>query len=122
MVSFSQKLKEQEIILYDIPPNTTNFLQPFDVAVFGPLKAAWRKHVREWVEAHDTNLSMVNFVSCVIPMYYKNVNKENVISVFKCTGLFPFDVTTPDYSKLRMGDTYVSNVMLLEDIDQGSLG
>ena len=42
----SQKLREQDIILYGIPPNTTHFLQPLDVAVFGPLKKVWKKYVK----------------------------------------------------------------------------
>ena len=63
----SQKLREQDIILYGIPPNTTHFLQPLDVAVFGPLKKVWKKYVREWQETHDSVLSINTFVSCVVP-------------------------------------------------------
>lgn len=118
----AQKLNELQIILYGIPPNTTHFLQPLDVAVFGPLKKIWKRHVREWQETHDAVLGINNFVPCVIPMYYENVTKQNIVSGFRATGLHPFDSAAPDYTKLRTAETYVPNITILEEIDQGRLG
>ena len=43
----AKTLNEQIIILYGLPPNTTHFMQPLDVAVFGPLKKGWSHSVRE---------------------------------------------------------------------------
>jgi hypothetical protein len=34
----------RNIVLYYLPPHTTHVTQPVDVGLFGPLKAAFRKH------------------------------------------------------------------------------
>ncbi|XP_066973199.1 uncharacterized protein [Macrobrachium rosenbergii] len=57
----AKKLNELKIILYGLPPITTHFLQPLDVAVFGPLKKAWKTAVRDWQEANDSTLDMTTF-------------------------------------------------------------
>ena len=116
-----RNLKEQDIILYGIHPNTTHFLQPLDVAVFGPLKKVWKKYVREWQETHDSVLSINTFVSCVVPMYYANVTQQNVVSGFWATGLHPFDSSAHDYTKIRTAQTYIPNIAIFEEIDQGRL-
>ena len=35
-----------------LPPNTTHFLQPLDVAFFGPLKRAWRDQLLAYKQTH----------------------------------------------------------------------
>ena len=117
----AKKLKELQIILYGIPPNTTHFLQPLDIAVFGPLKKVWKKHVRQWQDTHDATLGINNFVPCVIPIVYEHVKKENIVGGFRATGLHPFDSEAPDYSKIRTAETFVPNITIFEEIDQGRL-
>ena len=107
--------------MYGLPPNTTHFLQPLDVAVFGPLKKAWKTAVRDWQEANDSTLDMNTFAPCVVPMFYENTSKENVVNGFRTTGLHPFDSSAPDYSKIRTAITHVPNISIFENIDQGRL-
>ena len=58
----AKTLNELGIILYGLPPNTTHFMQPLDVAVFGPLKKGWAKESKEWEVTHnDEIISQVNF-------------------------------------------------------------
>ena len=40
--------KEYSVSLYVFPPHTTHLLQPLDVGVFGPLKSAWTKVLKEY--------------------------------------------------------------------------
>ena len=40
--------KAKNIWLYCLPPNTTHVLQPLDVGVFGPAKAAWKSIVKTY--------------------------------------------------------------------------
>ena len=36
--------RENRVILYNLPPNTTHALQPLDVSVFSSAKTEWRKY------------------------------------------------------------------------------
>lgn len=44
------KCDENNIRFCLLPENSTHFLQPLDVAVFSPLKAEWKRLLREWKE------------------------------------------------------------------------
>ena len=40
--------KENGIHLYCLPPHTTHILQPLDVGVYGPVKQAWKKILKDY--------------------------------------------------------------------------
>ena len=40
--------KEKGIILYCLPAHSSHAMQPLDVGVFGPMKAAWHNALRKW--------------------------------------------------------------------------
>lgn len=42
------KCKENNIYFVCLPPNSTHLTQPLDVALFHPMKMAWRKILGEW--------------------------------------------------------------------------
>ena len=75
----AKTLNELNIILYGLPPNTTHFMQPLDVAVFGPLKKGWAKAAKQWENEHPEEiLTQVNFTEVCLPVYYKYVTPENI--------------------------------------------
>nr|CAH7750980.1 unnamed protein product [Callosobruchus chinensis] len=45
-LQLSRFCSQNEIIVYCLPPNATHMIQPCDVSIFRPLKAAWKKAVR----------------------------------------------------------------------------
>lgn len=53
--------KEKEIELIALYPNATHVLQPLDVAVFHPLKHAWKKVVDKWRADKAQQLKRENF-------------------------------------------------------------
>lgn len=53
-VELSRFCNKNDIILYALPPNATQLLQPADVAVFKPLKDYWR--VRKWQAEHENKV------------------------------------------------------------------
>lgn len=60
-LALSQFCKANQIELIALYPNATHVLQPLDVAVFHPLKAAWKKAVDEWRTTHSQKLKRENF-------------------------------------------------------------
>lgn len=43
-----KKCKENDIYFVCLLPNSTHLTQPLDVALFHPMKMAWRKILGEW--------------------------------------------------------------------------
>ena len=115
----AKTLNEQQIILYGLPPNTTHFLQPLDVSVFGPLNKGWSKEAKQWETAHsDEVITQVNFAKVFLPAYQKYVTPENIISGFAKCGLVPFNPDSPDYSKLKAGPAQrTSDTFIFEGVD-----
>lgn len=52
---------QNQIILYCLQPNTTHILQPCDVGIFGPLKAAWKTVVRNFKNKYNIQITRSNF-------------------------------------------------------------
>ncbi len=78
-----------------LPPNSTHLLQPLDVAVYGPMKAAWRKVLTEWKKADGrfyTTMPKVHFPRLLFSLLQSMEDKEEyAISGFRTTGLYPLD-------------------------------
>ncbi|XP_066985006.1 uncharacterized protein [Macrobrachium rosenbergii] len=117
----AKKLNELKIILYGLPPNTTHLMQPLDVAVFGPLKKAWIKAVRDFEHLHpETVIQQHNFAKVLIPTYYKYVTEKNIKSGFEKCGLYPFNPDNPDYKKLESAAAQREHsTSIFEGVDQG---
>lgn len=69
-------MKEHQIILYCLPPHTTNILQPLDVSVFRPLKTAF-SNVSDLIKlALMTTKSPVTVSKKVLPRFSKKNMKR----------------------------------------------
>ena len=116
----AKTLNELNIILYGLPPNTTHFMQPLDVSVFGPLKKGWARSVREWETAKDESVTQANFAQVFMPAYHKYLSAENIKSGFAKCGLLPFNSDSPDYGKLKAAAAQKEHgSTIFEGIDQG---
>ena len=114
-------LKEMQIVLYGLPPNTTHLMQPLDVAVLGPLKKSWTKGAKRFErENPDRMITQVNFAKVFLPIYYETVSPENIKAGFSRNGLLPFNADAPDYSKLASASAmHEEPSTLFENIDLG---
>nr|CAI5863634.1 unnamed protein product [Callosobruchus analis] len=98
--SLSILCKNLQIELFALYPNSTRILQPCDVAVFRPLKDAWRRTVREWDEEHPAEvLNKVTFAPVVEKAIKSSIKAETLVNGFRACGLFPFDPNAIDYTK-----------------------
>lgn len=92
--------REKKIELIALYPNATHILQPMDVAMFRPLKAAWTSEVRNWrMEHNGESLKRENFAP-ILKTSLATLNvKEILQNGFKSTGLHPFSPDAINYKK-----------------------
>ncbi|KAI0570374.1 DDE-1 domain containing protein, partial [Pyrenophora tritici-repentis] len=77
--------------------------QPCDVAVFGPLKTAYRDEVERRYRGGLTNVNKEHFTAIYSRARERGVTKKNILAGWAKTGLFPFnpprvlrDIVRPD--------------------------
>jgi hypothetical protein len=82
---------ENNIILCRLPSHTSHKLQPLDVAVFSPLKTAYRD-LAERLERAGTNIiGKEHFTSLYSPARERAITKKNILAGFAKAGLFPLN-------------------------------
>jgi hypothetical protein len=79
------------IVLCRLPSHTSHKLQPCDVAVFAPLKAAYREQVERLERAGVNTIGKEHFTSLYSPAREKAFTSKNIIAGFAASGLFPFN-------------------------------
>lgn len=92
--------KELQIEVVALYPNATRILQPADVAVFRPIKMAWRQAVRDWYADHPEQvLNRISFAPLLEKVVESSVKPETLINGFQACGLCPFNPDAIDFSK-----------------------
>lgn len=88
------------IVIIMLYPNATFLIQPADVACFGPLKSYWRKEVTEIRAKNvDDDVNKLNFAD-VLLRAFSRLKPETISNGFRSTGLFPWDGSAINFSKL----------------------
>lgn len=82
---------ENNIILCRMPSHTSHKLQPCDVAVFGPLKTAYREAVEELERGGVKIIGKQHFTLLYDQARQVAFTPHNIKSGWAKTGLFPFD-------------------------------
>lgn len=102
-LELSEFCSSNKIILVALFPNSTHILQPLDVAVFGPMKRKWKAIVRQWRIDHEGMELKKQNVPTALSIFLNDPNMaKNIVSGFKCTGLFPYNADNVDYTKIVM--------------------
>jgi hypothetical protein len=79
------------ILLCRLPSHTSHKLQPCDVAVFSPLKAAYREQVERLERGGVNTIGKEHFTPLYSPAREKAFTSKNIIAGFAASGLFPFN-------------------------------
>jgi DDE superfamily endonuclease len=82
---------ENSIILCRLPSHTSHKLQPCDVAVFRPLKTAYRDLAERLEYGGANTISKQHFTSLYDQARGKELTPHNIKSGWAKTGLYPFD-------------------------------
>lgn len=93
-------------------PNSTHILQPLDVGLFKTLKLNWKKEIQKFKMKNGSYkaLNRENFA----PVLNEAINflrnlKLVLKNAFKTCGLFPFDSSNINYSKLLLEGKELEN-------------
>ncbi|KFX85877.1 hypothetical protein V490_09348 [Pseudogymnoascus sp. VKM F-3557] len=81
---------ENNIILCRLPSHTSHKLQPCDVGVFAPLKAAYRDKAERLYQVTNT-VGKEHFTSLYSPAREKAFTKRNITAAWAASGLFLFN-------------------------------
>ena len=86
--------KEQNVVVFCLPPHTTHECQPLDCSLFGPLKVHWRHVCHEFHQKNPNGtITKLNFTGLFKQAWLKAISVENIVNGFKKSGVFPFDPT-----------------------------
>ena len=84
--------KEEEIILFCLPPHTTQDSQPLDCTVFGPLKRHWWEICHQH-QQHNPGvvISKLNFSGLFSQAWLNALTPGNIVAGFRKCGIHPFN-------------------------------
>lgn len=82
---------KNNILLCRLPSHTSHKLQPCDVGVFGPLKAAYRDEVERLYRGGANTVGKEHFTSLYSPTREKVLTSRNIKSGWGKSGLYPFN-------------------------------
>lgn len=82
---------ENNIILCRLPSHTSHKLQPCDISVFGPLKAAYRDQVERLERGGVGTVGKEHFTYLYHPARERALTSRNIRSGWAKAGLFPFN-------------------------------
>ncbi|XP_055897466.1 uncharacterized protein LOC129928222 [Biomphalaria glabrata] len=84
--------KRNNIHVITLPPHTSHKLQPLDRTVFGPMKAAFNNLADSWqIKYARQTLSIYQLVELRGTAFLKASTKQNILSGFKTSGVWPLD-------------------------------
>ncbi|KZP26367.1 DDE-domain-containing protein, partial [Athelia psychrophila] len=83
--------RENNIILFCLPPHTTHMLQPLDVGVFGPFQRAWIDRCDEVVADTGAEMAIRDFVREYMGVRNQTFKATTIISAFKKSGIRPLN-------------------------------
>jgi len=97
-----QFCKTHKIELIALFPNSTHILQPLDIAVFHPLKSAYKKNLEKWrLDNHLERVKNETFCS-ILAKAMESVNFSSIVQEgFRAAGLIPFNPDSVNYNILN---------------------
>ena len=89
-LSLIKLARDNNVHLICFPPHCTHILQPLDVSVFGPLKSAWRKVLKEHqIASCAATVTKEDFPALLAKLWEVSFLSKHLISGFEKCGLCP---------------------------------
>ena len=97
-----QHARDNNIIIFCLPPHTTHECQPLDCSLFGPLKKHWQESCHNFYQTNPGKvISKLNFNSVFRSAWLNAVTPANICGGFRKAGVYPYNpdaVEIPDSS------------------------
>jgi 4-hydroxybenzoate polyprenyltransferase len=89
-VDFMWECFSNKVYIVFLPAHCSHLLQPLDVAIFGPLKTVFMKHLDQQ-GCHDASsaVSKKRFLYCYHKARMEAITEANIRSGWRATGLWP---------------------------------
>ena len=91
-----------DVILHGLMPNATWLYQPWDVALFSPMKSYWNKRVAKWaLDFPGVNITQKNFPEVFKPVWERLTrDPARIKKAFEVCGLFPWNKNAVRFNHL----------------------
>lgn len=93
-INVIQEAKNNGVVLLSFPPHCSHRLQPLDVSVYGPFKASYNRACQDFMvrpENVGKPINIYHIPQLVTIAYNKAFTRQNVVSGFEKTGIWPFN-------------------------------
>ncbi|MES9882742.1 MAG: hypothetical protein ABW185_17890 [Sedimenticola sp.] len=99
--------KENNIILFVLPPHTSHILQPMDVGCFGAFAKIYSDECQRFQRSNGTVVNRYNVCAISSKAYTKALSPVNLQAAFRKSGVYPFnpsaiDATTFESESVRV--------------------
>ena len=85
--------RENGIHLLTFPPHCSHRLQPLDVAVYGPMKAAYKRALHDHQMTNPgQRLGLYHMAQIFRPAYDSSFSRSNILKGFEATGVWPLNI------------------------------
>ncbi|XP_077983099.1 uncharacterized protein LOC144437939 [Glandiceps talaboti] len=86
--------EENQILLYRLLPKASHLIQPCEGSLFSPLTYAWPGAVSEYIiDNPEGEVSKKTFARVFCTAWKNSVTMQNIIDGFRCSGIYPLDVS-----------------------------
>ena len=103
----SKFCRENQILLFCLPPHSSHILQPLDVGFFRSLKAAWSKACSGFRASHPgESVSRESFAKVFREAWIASVKMSVLVNAFRESGLCPLNSQAVDACKLAPSMPY----------------
>lgn len=84
--------RQNDIVLFALPPHTTQYLNPLDKTVFGPFQRHYDRQCTDFMSSSPSNLvTKWEWPRLFKLAYEATVVKENIVKGFEVCGIIPFN-------------------------------
>jgi hypothetical protein len=83
--------KENDVVLFVLPPHSSHLTQPLDVGIFGPMKHFFYSECKLYMHANPgMYITRYEIAKLTAKPYAKAFSPENIASAFKKAGIYPY--------------------------------
>ena len=91
-LSMIVKARGAGVDLFTLPSNTSHILQPLDVAVYGPMKTAWKEILQDCkLKTRASKADKKVFASLLSELFKHAITPAQLKAGFRTTGICPFN-------------------------------